>query len=160
MRAFVMGGGEPHRGRGRLHPGTAGLEPRLDMSRLSEGADLPPRDEPGKNQRSVLIVEDDVDLLSVLEFGLTAQGLEPVWTATDGEGAITALVTHRPDYLLLDYKLPRVNGEVVAVAASRLLPRTKIVVYSGELSSRPLWADAFLLKPNVEGVLNYFRENC
>ena len=127
------------------------------ISRPSEGADPPPPGEPAP--KSVLVVEDDVDLLSVLEFGLTAQGLEPVWTATDGEGAITALFTHRPDFVLLDFQLPKVGGEAVATAAKRLLPRTKIVLYTGVLKERPEWADALLLKPNVEGVLDFFREN-
>lgn len=161
MRAFVMEreGGEPHHGRGRLHPGADRLAARLGETRSSEGADLPPLDELGRREKSVLVAEEDVDLLSVLEFGLTAQGLDPVWTATDGEGALEALVTHHPDFLLLGYELPKVSGEAVAVAARRLLPHTVIVVYSNDLSKRPPWADAFLFKPNVEGVLNYFREN-
>ena len=119
---------------------------------------MPPRDAHNSAGVSVLIVENDRDLLEILEYGLRSEGIPTVWTAADGESAVSLMYRHRPDFLLLDYRLRGLTGEAVAKATRELSPRTRIVVYSGVLSSAPTWADAFWVKPEIEPLFTFFRE--
>jgi DNA-binding response OmpR family regulator len=57
----------------------------------------------------VLIVDDDEDLLSAIEDALTAAGYGVI-SARDGSEALVALERERPDVMLVDIFMPRMNG--------------------------------------------------
>jgi DNA-binding response OmpR family regulator len=59
--------------------------------------------------KRVLIVEDDPDLLLGLKDNLEAEGFAVV-TATDGEAGLDRAIRDRPDAIVLDITLPRLNG--------------------------------------------------
>ena len=61
----------------------------------------------------VLIVEDNYDLVQMLELAVQGMGHE-VRKALDGQSAITAALSYRPDVVLLDLGLPVVSGLDVA----------------------------------------------
>lgn len=58
---------------------------------------------------TLLIVEDDPTLLRGLRDNFTAAGYR-VLSATDGEAGLRAAIDARPDLVLLDIMLPRING--------------------------------------------------
>ena len=59
---------------------------------------------------TILIVEDELDLVATLEYRLHKEGFETK-TATTGEEAIAALgIDPRPDLVLLDLMLPDTSG--------------------------------------------------
>jgi DNA-binding response OmpR family regulator len=58
---------------------------------------------------TILIVEDDPTMLRGLRDNFQAAGYK-VLTATDGETGLSAAVDARPDLVLLDIMLPRING--------------------------------------------------
>jgi len=60
-------------------------------------------------KRTILIVEDEEDILALLHFNLIKAGYE-VECATDGEEALKMLATNSPDLLLLDLMLPGIGG--------------------------------------------------
>jgi DNA-binding response OmpR family regulator len=62
-----------------------------------------------KPQIKVLIAEDDKFLRNVLKVKLAAEGFI-VNVAEDGEKALAAIATDRPDILLLDIIMPKKNG--------------------------------------------------
>jgi DNA-binding response OmpR family regulator len=61
----------------------------------------------------VLVVDDDPSIRSMLEYALGFEGYEVV-SAPDGASAIAHTRTHRPDAIVLDVMMPRMNGYDVA----------------------------------------------
>jgi len=59
--------------------------------------------------KSILIVEDDPDLLLGLTDNLEAEGFS-VLSATDGDAGLDRAIRNRPDAIVLDISLPRMNG--------------------------------------------------
>jgi two-component system, OmpR family, response regulator VicR len=106
------------------------------------------------NRPRILIVDDEPDLLSVLRFGLEAEGFE-VLEAADGERGLDLARTERPDLLVLDLMLPRMDGYKVCRALKfderyRRLPIFILSARSGETDRRlamDLGADEFMTKP-------------
>ena len=101
----------------------------------------------------VLIVDDDALVRSGLRMMLAgAPGLEVVGEADDGRAVLGAIDMHRPDVVLMDIRMPQVDG----IAATRLLrtqpdPPAVLVLTTfdaDELVLRALRAGAsgFLLK--------------
>ncbi len=58
---------------------------------------------------SILIVEDEEDLATLLRYNLEAKGFE-VFEASDGELATQLLQENPPDLILLDWMLPQISG--------------------------------------------------
>jgi DNA-binding response OmpR family regulator len=63
----------------------------------------------------ILIVDDEPDLLTVLKFGLEAEGFD-VLEASDGEQALAVARQAVPDLMVLDLMLPRMDGYKVCRA--------------------------------------------
>ncbi|OGR82901.1 MAG: hypothetical protein A2901_08820 [Elusimicrobia bacterium RIFCSPLOWO2_01_FULL_54_10] len=60
-------------------------------------------------KRTVLVADDEVNLLNLLKDNLEEEGYE-VFTAADGEEALKVWVQKRPDAVVLDIEMPRMNG--------------------------------------------------
>ena len=76
----------------------------------------------------VLLVDDDALVRAGLRAILTtAADLEVVGEAGDGTEAVTAVLTHRPDVVLMDVRMPHLDG-LAATAAVRALPRPPQVI--------------------------------
>ncbi|HEV2088050.1 MAG TPA: response regulator [Cryptosporangiaceae bacterium] len=63
----------------------------------------------GDHEGLVLVVDDDVDIARFIEMNLRFEGFEVV-AAHDAHQALTAIEYHRPDLVLLDVMMPRVDG--------------------------------------------------
>ena len=59
--------------------------------------------------KKILVVEDDFDTRYVLSLILRTEGYEVV-TAADGECALTVAQGERPDLIITDISMPRLNG--------------------------------------------------
>lgn len=60
--------------------------------------------------RSILLVDDDADTRRTLREYLTGEGFL-VHTARDGQHALNVLERIQPDLILLDYKMPVMDGK-------------------------------------------------
>jgi DNA-binding response OmpR family regulator len=60
-------------------------------------------------EKKILIIDDDVELLQWLEQAFREMGYQ-VYTTQDGEAGIRQLVEYRPDAVILDLLLPRLDG--------------------------------------------------
>lgn len=74
------------------------------------------------NER-ILIVEDDPSVRTLLNKSLSARGYQ-ISMVKDGLEALTALETDRPDLMIVDIMMPRVDG-MTFVEAIKKNPDTK-----------------------------------
>ena len=71
---------------------------------------------------SVLVVDDDPVILRLLQVNFELEGIE-VTTAVDGEEGLKLVQTDRPDLVISDIMMPKVNG-LELLAALRSSPET------------------------------------
>jgi DNA-binding response OmpR family regulator len=102
----------------------------------------------------ILVVEDDQDLADMLNSYLRVQGYEVV-IANWGEEGIQAAQTGRPDLLILDIRLPDIDGFEVArrLRADRKTSKIPIIFLTerrernDKLAGLELGADDYITKP-------------
>ena len=107
-----------------------------------------------QSHRFVLIVEDDDNIATALEYVISREGLDQdrVANGADAMGRIRAL---RPDLVLLDVMLPEVSGYEICrtVRLDKTLGDVKILMMTarGSVIERrkgmALGADGFISKP-------------
>jgi DNA-binding NarL/FixJ family response regulator len=87
----------------------------------------------------VLLVEDNEVFREALELLLGLRsGIEVVASIGDGTEAVPACAEHRPDVVLMDFRLPGIDG-VQATAALRVAcPETSVVCLTGAASGREI----------------------
>lgn len=104
--------------------------------------------------RSVLLVDDEANISLSLEFMMTRAGYR-VRTVANGEAALEAVASERPDLVLLDVMMPKLNGYEVCrrLRSDPALGDLRIVMLTakggpveGE-KALALGADAFFAKP-------------
>lgn len=61
------------------------------------------------NQKTILIAEDDLSLQEMYRMRLEADGYK-VTTASDGSEALESISQNKPDLILLDLIMPKLNG--------------------------------------------------
>ena len=104
-----------------------------------------------QRQPLVMVVEDDPAIRSLLSLMLEAEDYR-VETAEDGQVALSKLERLRPDVLLLDLMLPKIDGREVieALRANPLMCDLPIIAISarfGLLSAMDHGVQAYLPKP-------------
>lgn len=57
----------------------------------------------------ILVVDDEQSIMNIIAFNLKKEGYEVV-TAEDGEMAITVFESEKPDLILLDIMMPKIDG--------------------------------------------------
>ncbi len=99
----------------------------------------------------VLIVDDDVNICELLRLYLEKDGFEVV-VVNDGQAAISAVAKHKPDIMLLDIMLPKLDGWQVCreIRKTSSVPIIMITA-KGETFDKvlglELGADDYVVKP-------------
>lgn len=77
---------------------------------------------------SILVVEDNPDNLNLIDYLLRAYGFIPL-LATNGADGVRIALTEHPDVILLDIRMPGMDGYDVAAAIHNMpgLEQTRIV---------------------------------
>ncbi len=102
--------------------------------------------------RTVLIAEDNPAMVRALEDNFTMKGYR-VRTARDGEQAINDALANRPDMILLDIMLPKVNGFEVCSRIREKKVNIPIIMLSAKdqdsdvVAGLNLGADDYVTKP-------------
>ena|SRR5436190_24372491 len=107
---------------------------------------------------AVIIIDDDGDARQMYSEYLRHQGCT-VFTAPDGRNGLNKIDELRPDVIVLDLAMPRVDGWTVLknVRESSLTSQIAVVVVSAMNDARDqafqLGCDAYLMKPCSPDVL-------
>ncbi len=98
----------------------------------------------------VLLVEDNADVRRLYAIGLNQRGFE-VKLASNGAEAVERVATERPDYILLDWMMPLMDGgEVVSRIDNQAgTDDIEIIVISGQPAPQtiPRRIRSWLTKP-------------
>lgn len=79
----------------------------------------------------VVLVDDASAVLRELELLVGSMlGVRVVATVTDGASAIRAVEEHRPDLMVVDVRMPHVNGFQVLEAVGQMEPRPIVLMLS------------------------------
>ncbi len=107
-----------------------------------------------EEKSKILIVEDDLDVADMLNAYFRVQGYE-VFTVNWGEDGVRAALTARPDLMILDIRLPDIDGYEVArrLRSDRKTNAIPIIFLtekrdrSDRLHGLELGADDYITKP-------------
>jgi len=102
----------------------------------------------------ILIVDDDPDIRDVLKLTLAEENYD-VLEAGDGEEALKIITTKAPDLVLLDYKIPKLNGRQVCAEIKKdlLLRHLPVIMVTGKgdisdkVDGLDAGADDYIVKP-------------
>lgn len=96
----------------------------------------------------LLCIDDNEDVLECEKLFLESFGYSVLTAASGGEGLELAS-KHSVDVVILDYFMPEMNGQEVAIRMKRLKPLAPIIMLSGtvDIPEQALkWVDAFIAK--------------
>ena len=109
---------------------------------------------------TVLVANDDSDILRFMEINLRLDGFEVV-TARDGPDALAKAIAVRPDLVLLDVRMPGIDGYTICarIRADARLAGVPVVMVTANYgtakveAARRAGADDFLVKPFLPATL-------
>lgn len=105
-----------------------------------------------------MIAEDEALIRLDLAEMLAEEGYDVVGQAGDGEAAVELVMRHRPDLVVMDVKMPKLDGIAAAaqIAQARIAPVVMLTAFSQrELveRAREAGAMAYLVKPFTQSDL-------
>lgn len=110
--------------------------------------------------KKILIIEDEVELVDMVVMRLEANGYE-VMSANDGEAGLDAVKKNKPDLILLDLMLPKIDGYQVCriLKSDNRFEDIPIIMFTARAQESEmkkgmaLGADAYITKPFEPPVL-------
>jgi CheY-like chemotaxis protein len=110
----------------------------------------------------VVVVEDTDHVRQMLTAMLDVDGFEVVGSAGDGPAAVATVVDMKPDVVIVDYKMPAVDGLETARRIRQHRPDQPIILYSAfiddQVAQAAEEAGITLCLGKVEGLANLERE--
>jgi CheY-like chemotaxis protein len=80
----------------------------------------------------VVVVDDSQTLRTRVCLALERAGLTVVGEAADGAQALTQAAAHHPDVVLMDLRMPRMDGIQATRILRRQQPDTPVVLWTGD----------------------------
>jgi DNA-binding NarL/FixJ family response regulator len=110
---------------------------------------------------TVVVADDTPDYLQIVRYLLAplADTMTIVGEAADGEEALSLVRLHRPDLVITDLIMPRLNGIELSKQIRRELPETRIILISSytedayRLMASDSGADVFVSKRVIHDAL-------
>lgn len=111
----------------------------------------------------VLLVDDEEDFVRTLSERLQMRNLDSE-TGFDGERALEGMQDGVPDVMVLDLKMPGIDGMEVLRRMKKLYPKVQVIILTGhgsdkdEEEARRLGAFEYLQKPvNLESLVEVLK---
>lgn len=122
---------------------------------------------------TILLVDDEPDIVEIVRYNLSLEGFRVI-TANNGKKAVELAKKHKPQLILLDVMMPKVNG-LEACKKIRLFPELSNILIAfltargedySQLAGFDAGADDYITKPirpkvlvsRVKALLRRFRE--
>jgi len=86
--------------------------------------------DPSSERPTILIAEDEHHLREALQEMLQGQGFDVVASARTGREAVTLAAAFEPDMVLMDYRMPEMDGVAATEAIKEARPRTIVVMFT------------------------------
>ncbi len=110
--------------------------------------------------KKVLVVDDSESIVNLISIKLSNEGYEVV-KAYDGEEALDKAKIERPDLILLDVMMPKIDGKEVCrrlkadpeFSSTPIVMLTAVGEFEEQLKGLELGADEYLTKPFDPGQL-------
>jgi CheY-like chemotaxis protein len=85
---------------------------------------------------TVVVADNDPTVLDLLRTDLTLEGYHVVATAAGGDAAVAACLEHRPDVLIVDYRMPPGPNGLETIAKVRAAGTAEVtILYTNYRSS-------------------------
>jgi two-component system response regulator DegU len=100
----------------------------------------------------MVVDDDEMVRSSTCEFLKSYPNIEVVCEGADGEEAVTKARGYRPDVILMDIRMPTMNGLDATRIIKREIPSIQIIVVSGQDAHREALsagASGYLMKTEV-----------
>lgn len=105
-------------------------------------------------KKRLLLVDDEIDLAEMVKFRLEALGYSVI-TACDGQEALDKAHKEKPDLIILDLMLPKIDGYKVCqmLKTEQKYKNIPIIIFtaraqdSDRKTGEEVGADAYLIKP-------------
>lgn len=102
----------------------------------------------------ILLVDDEPKLLLLVKSRLEASGYEVI-TAADGEEALSKITSEKPDLLILDIMMPKIDGLQVCAKIKKDpgLEQIPVIILSAKiqketiLEAQKVRANGYVIKP-------------
>jgi DNA-binding NarL/FixJ family response regulator len=101
-------------------------------------------------RKSILVVEDDRTIRKLISGFLDKiNKFNVVGEAIDGQDGVEMAVRLKPDAVILDLVMPRMNGSVAAARIKEILPQAAILVFSSHDQSIRKYVDG-----NIDAIVS------
>lgn len=105
-------------------------------------------------EKKILIADDEPDILEIIQYNLRAEGYD-VFTAKDGDEALTRARQIKPDLIILDVMMPKKNGvEVCEILRTQPAFKDTLIIFltalsdeSSQMKGLDTGADDYVNKP-------------
>lgn len=112
----------------------------------------------------ILVVDDESDLVDYLAAELQFTGFQTD-TANNGVEAVLKVLDHTPDIILMDVRMPKLDGINALKIIRRIAPELPVLMFTGQAGQGDMYeatrlgAFTCLLKPvAVEDLLSVIRQ--
>jgi CheY-like chemotaxis protein len=108
---------------------------------------------------TVLIVEDNSGVRSLLRRALAGTASH-IWECSDGADALEAYTEHQPDVVLMDMRMPRMDGLLATRQIRQSYPSAQIVIVSDyddedlRLAAAAAGASGYTLKQDLSELID------
>ncbi len=103
-------------------------------------------------RKRILVVEDEVSIATLLQYNLNQAGYDVI-TANDGQDGLNKAISEKPDLILLDLMLPKLDGMEVCKELRMKKMNTPIIMLTAKdeefdkVLGLELGADDYMTKP-------------
>jgi len=108
--------------------------------------------------KRILVADDSVTVRAIIRTFLERRaGFEVCGEAVDGVDAIEKAKELKPDLIILDLAMPRMNGAAAGSVLKRLMPKVPVILFTmydeavGKLLASAIGVDVILSKPDGMG---------